>query len=187
MKVSKARAAAHREALLAAAGTLYRERGFDAVSIADIGAASGLTHGALYGHFSSKEALQLAAVDGLFGWTAEQVRNAPDIGAVIDLYLSATHVENPGVGCPLSALGGDTARQGQAVRDDFAHGLESLIEAYATLASAGRGSAPARADAICSIATLVGAVVLARACGNKVLSDEVLAAVRARLRIPAAA
>jgi TetR/AcrR family transcriptional regulator, transcriptional repressor for nem operon len=178
MKVSKATAAANREALLSAAGRLYREKGFDAVSIADIGASAGLTHGAVYGHFASKDALQSAAVGDLFGWTAAQARGAGDIAALLDRYLSRVHVENPGAGCPLAALSGDTARQDTAVRDGFARGLEDTIEELVALIGRSRDTPGSRPEAISSIAAMVGAVALARASGDKALAEEVLATVR---------
>ena len=62
MKVSKQTSARHRAALLEAASGLFRERGFEGVSISDIAAAADLTHGAFYTHFSSKEALLTEAL-----------------------------------------------------------------------------------------------------------------------------
>ncbi len=180
MKVSKEVAAANRQALLSAAAVLYRQKGFDAVTIADVGAAAGLTHGALYGHFRSKDPPLSATVGGLFEWTAEQVRRAGNIDAFLDLYLSRRHVDNPGAGCPLAALGGDTARARPRVKADFARGFEHLVEAFSDLVGKSGGDASRRA-AISAIASLVGAVVLARATDNKKLSNEVLATVRANV------
>lgn len=59
MKITQEQVARNRHALLEAAGRLFRERGFDAVSVADIYAAAGLTHGVFYGHFASKDALMV--------------------------------------------------------------------------------------------------------------------------------
>jgi len=182
MKVSKEAAAANREALLSAAAVLYRRKGFDSVTIADVGKAAGLTHGALYGHFRSKDALLAATVGGLFEWTAAQVQNAPDIEAFLDLYLSRRHVDNPGAGCPLAALGGDTARAKARVKADFARGFEHLVEAFSDLVGKSGGEA-SRPAAIAAIASLVGAVVLARAAKDKALGDEVLTTVRAHLDV----
>src|SRR5436305_3182088 len=181
MKVSKATALAHREALLSAASTLYRQRGFEAVSVADIGASAGLTHGALYGHFASKEILQAEAVRQMFGWTAEQVRNAPNLTALFELYLSPAHVENPGAGCPFAALGGDTARQPQNIRDEFGHGLDTLIEAVSDLAGRSPNGVVSRQQAISAISSMIGAVILARSSGDPMLKEEVLAAARVNL------
>ncbi|MEO8666912.1 MAG: TetR/AcrR family transcriptional regulator [Bauldia sp.] len=180
MKVSKETAAANRAALLSASGTLYRQKGFASVTIAEVGAAAGLTHGALYGHFRSKEALLLATVGSLFDWTAEQVQEAPGVGAFLDLYLSRRHVDNPGAGCPLAALGDDTARADRRVKADFARGLERLIEAFSELAGTSGGES-SRAATVSAIAAMVGAVVLARATGDKKLGAEILETVRAGL------
>ena len=57
MKVSREQVQQHRERILAAASHLFRERGFDGVSVADVMKAAGLTHGGFYGHFDSKDAL----------------------------------------------------------------------------------------------------------------------------------
>jgi len=153
MKVSKEAAAANREALLSAAAVLYRRKGFDSVTIADVGKAAGLTHGALYGHFRSKDALLAATVGGLFEWTAAQVQNAPDIEAFLDLYLSRRHVDNPGAGCPLAALGGDTARAKARVKADFARGFEHLVEAFSDLVGKSGGEASCSPGALTFVAT----------------------------------
>ena len=71
MRVTRERAAAHREKILDAAGTLFRERGFDGIGVADIMEEVGLTHGGFYGHFASKEDLAAettARVVGREGW-----------------------------------------------------------------------------------------------------------------------
>jgi TetR/AcrR family transcriptional repressor of nem operon len=175
MKVSKAVAAEHERALLEAAGTLYRDRGFGDVGVAEIVAAAGLSHGALYSRFSSKQALQSAAVRDLFDWTAGVVASLPDRAAVLDLYLSRQHRDHPGTGCPLSALSADTARADRTTRSDFAAGLEHLIDAMEAL------TGDDRPQTIATIATLVGALTLARATGKKKLSDEILTTARQAL------
>ncbi len=57
MRVTREQAAANREKILAAAGLLFRERGFDGIGVADIMKRAGLTHGGFYGHFASKDDL----------------------------------------------------------------------------------------------------------------------------------
>src|SRR5687768_14918347 len=66
VKVTKEQAAAHRAAIVAAAGRLFRERGFDGVGVAEITRAAGLTHGGFYGHFASKDALAAEACGQAF-------------------------------------------------------------------------------------------------------------------------
>ena len=57
VRVTREQAAAHREKILEVAGTLFRERGFDGIGVADIMKGAGLTHGGFYGQFDSKDAL----------------------------------------------------------------------------------------------------------------------------------
>src|SRR5580692_121845 len=99
MKVSKETAARHREALLAVAGRLFREKGFDKVAIAEIAAAADLTHGAFYTHFASKEALCGEVIGRLAGRGADATEAADDWRSYVEAYLSAKHVRNRGGGC----------------------------------------------------------------------------------------
>lgn len=181
MKVSKETSAKHREALLRAAGRLFRQKGFDKVGVAEIAAAAGLTHGAFYTHFESKEAICAAAIARTAGRVTDMARAAPGWPAYVDGYLSPAHVEDPARGCPYAALGGDVPREGAAVREAFSAGLDQSLGAIEALMP-GRSRRAGRADAIAALASMVGAIVLARAADNEALRDEILAAVRSRLR-----
>jgi TetR/AcrR family transcriptional regulator, transcriptional repressor for nem operon len=179
MKVSKQTGARHRAALLAAAGRLFRERGFSGVSIAEIAEAADLTHGAFYTHFASKEALCAEVVELVFGETAARVRANPNRRARIEAYLSPGHVENRANGCPLAALSGDVARQQRDIRQAFSRAFERLIDVLANEEAA--GPVPARDRAIVGLATRVGALALARAAAGPKLRDEILGAARRAL------
>jgi TetR/AcrR family transcriptional repressor of nem operon len=183
MKISKAASARHRVALLDAASRLFRERGFAGVSIDDIAAAAGLTHGVFYNHFSSKEGLCAEAVEQAIEQTAEYVKASPDRRARVEAYLSASHVENRATGCPLAALSGDVAREGRKVRGAFAQALNDLIDVLAVQETV-RG-AEARARAIVGMATRLGALALARAAADTKLRDEILRATKRALVGPA--
>src|ERR1700712_3880504 len=99
MKVSKQQASDNRDAIVQVAAAQIRERGFSQMSVAEVAKAAGLTHGAVYSPFHSKEALQAAAIEravddclaGFSGLTSEQF---------LDRYLSAQHRDNAGYGCP---------------------------------------------------------------------------------------
>ena len=173
MKVSKEVVARHRENLLEAAGRLLREHGPEKVGVADVAAAAGLTHGALYAQFPSKEALCREAIarllDGSAGTAARQ-----DWKAYVEAYLSPRHVRRRATGCPYTALSGDIPRSAAATRDAFSQGLERALE---NLAHRLEG----RERAIVAMALMVGAVVLARAAGKPGLRDEILAAARQEL------
>ena len=180
MKVSKETSAKHREELLKAASHLFRERGFDKVGIVEIATAAGLTHGAFYTHFESKEALcaeviasatrrNRAAMESKVGWRA-----------YIEAYLSPKHVRDRANGCPFAALGGDVPREGEPIRIAFSEALESSIDAI-TASFGHQGDASNREDALQALATMVGALVLARTATTPKLRDEILGAARKKM------
>lgn len=186
MKVSKAQAQAHREQIVAVAGSLFRERGFDGIGLNDLMAAAGLTRGAFYGHFESKQDLMVAANRNVVDGTAARWRDAIRAGRVDGLaglaraYLSDAHRDDPAQGCLLAALSGDAARQPDAVRRTFDAGVEALADVVAPLLElpASAGHAARRERALATIATLVGALALSRAVADPALSRELRRAAR---------
>lgn len=196
MKVSKAQAAENRQSILDAAARLYRERGLAGVGVADITRDAGLTHGGLYRHFASKDALVQEACARAFDWSiapldgATPPTTAPTVGERIQSYLSPQHRDAPGTGCPVAALAVDAARAGGELSEVFAQGIERNIGRFAQLladshAEAGTATEPLqdRARAIHVLATMVGGLVLARAtaAAQPTLSDELLATLQAQL------
>jgi TetR/AcrR family transcriptional repressor of nem operon len=184
MKISKAASARHRAALLDAASGLFRERGFAGVSIADITAAAGLTHGVFYNHFTSKEALCAEVVERTIGELETRVRaRTGGRRERVEAYLSAGHAENRAGGCPLAALSGDVAHEGCEVRAAFSRALDGFFDALAREEQV--DGAPARDRAIVAFATRLGALTLARATTDPSLRDEILIAARRALIDPA--
>lgn len=180
MKVSKETSAKHRDDLLKAASRLFRERGFDKVGIAEIAAAAGLTHGAFYTHFQSKEALCAEVIPSAWRRSGAALESAVDWRAFVEAYLSPKHVRDRANGCPFAALGGDVPRESDTIRTAFSDGLEHLIDAV--IAKLGHnGDAPTREDGIQALATMVGALVLARTATTPRLRDEILHAARNKL------
>ena len=183
MKVSRQQAAQNRERILDAAAQLFRERGFDGIGVADLMKEAGLTHGGFYGHFSSKDDLiaQASAREltrSLAYWSTVAERAAGDpLSAVADAYLTRSHRDNPGAGCVLAALGPDVSRQGPAVRNVVTDYVRSVCDRLAKLVP-GKSKAARRQKAISTYATLVGAMVLARAVADQDLSLEILDAAR---------
>src|SRR5215469_16230352 len=106
--------AAKHERILKEASRLFRERGFDNVTVGEVMKAAGLTHGAFYAHFGSKQELQEAAVAYGQELSAGRARNygATQKGrrAYADRYLSAWHRDNAGEGCTMAALASEIAR-----------------------------------------------------------------------------
>jgi TetR/AcrR family transcriptional regulator, transcriptional repressor for nem operon len=179
MKVSREQAAQNRERILDAAAQLFRERGFDGIGVADLMKEAGLTHGGFYGHFSSKDDLiaQASAHEltrSLAHWSKVGDRASGDrLSAIAAAYLTSTHRDNPGAGCVLAALGPDVSRQGPAVRRSVTDYVRSVVDLLVKLVP-GTSKAARRRKAISTYATVVGAMVLARAVDDRALSQEIL-------------
>lgn len=186
MRVSREKAAEHRERIIDAAGALFRSKGFSGVGVADIMKSADLTHGGFYGHFTSKDDLIAQASERAMARAAgnwsKVIAGAPDnaLAALLAHYLSPRHRDDPGRGCAFAALSGDAARCGKPVRKAFAQGIEPLIEILAGAVS-GRTRAVRRRKAVAAMAELVGALMLSRAVGDAGLSDEILEAARHEL------
>lgn len=180
MKVTKAQAQANRAHVVETASTLFRERGYDGVGVADLMAAAGFTHGGFYKHFRSKADLMVESAACGIAQTAALTAGVK-MSDYVQLYLSREHRDNRATGCTMAALGGDAARQSDAVRAEFAAGIEGLLAALsregAALSEADAGQVRAKSVAI--LAQAVGAMVLSRACpDDSPLADEILAACR---------
>jgi|SRR6516162_9861345 len=167
--------AAKHERIVKEASRLFRERGFENVSVGEVMKAAGLTHGAFYAHFGSKQELQEAAVAHGQGVSADRARSygATRKGrrAYADRYLTSWHRDNPGDGCTMAALAQEVARSRPELKAAFEHGFEEIL-------SANGGD---RKEAIFQTAALLGGVALARAVQNRQLSDEILESVRQNL------
>ncbi len=166
--------AAKHERIVKEASRLFRERGFDNVSVAEVMKAAGLTHGAFYAHFGSKEELQAAAV--AYGQEVslsrlQRSKRKKSKGSFTDVYLSPGHRDNPGDGCTMAALAQEVARSTPELKAAFEQGLENILAAK-------RGD---RKEAIFWTAAMIGGVVLARAVRDPRLSDEILGSVRQKL------
>jgi TetR/AcrR family transcriptional repressor of nem operon len=191
MKVSKAQAAENREGIVDAAARLYREKGLDGVGVAEITRDAGLTHGGLYRHFESKDALAREACLRAFEWTItpldglepSEADRAPAtrLRALVHGYLSSTHRDHPGEGCPAAALAADAARAGPEMSEVFAQGVERNIQRFMSVLQG--DDAAKRTQTIVTLSSMVGALVLARAtaAGNLALSEEILATLRGQL------
>ena len=167
--------AAKHERIVKEASRLFRERGFENVTVAEVMKAAGLTHGAFYAHFASKQELQEAAVAYGQELSAGRARShgATKKGrrAYAERYLSVRHRDNPGNGCTMAALAPEVARSTPELKAAFERGLEEILSAQG-------GD---RKEAIFETAALLGGVVLARAVQDPQLSDEILKSVRRKV------
>jgi TetR/AcrR family transcriptional repressor of nem operon len=175
MKVSREQMAENRRRILDVASRLFREKGFDAVSVSEVMKAAGLTHGGFYGHFSSKDDLVAQTLAHVL---AADAGEAGDFRHYVNAYLSPRHRDNPAGGCPTAGLAAAIRHQTSAARSAMTEGLRSQIS---RIEKALPESDPAdrRRAAIGSWAAMVGAVILARAIDDSVLSDEILEQTRA--------
>ena len=191
MKVSKTQAAENRAGIVDAAARLYREKGLSGVGVAEITRDAGLTHGGLYRHFASKDALAREACLRAFEWTItpldglEQDDSAPataKLQAMVSSYLSVNHRDHPGQGCPAAALATDAARAGPEMSEVFAQGVERNIQRFMRVLDG--QPAQKRARSMVMLSSMVGALALARAtaAGNPALSAEILQTLRDHLR-----
>ncbi|MDB5427277.1 MAG: TetR/AcrR family transcriptional regulator, partial [Phenylobacterium sp.] len=159
-------------------------RGIDGVGVAEISKAAGLTHGALYAQFPSKQALVGEALahglaSGHAHMTASKPHGAPTLSDQLDLYLSLDHRDNLAGGCAMAASASEIARQDEAVSARFAEGFEQMVEAIQATLEPTMLSADARARALTIGAAMIGGVAMARAAAKSRpdLSDEIMAAV----------
>ncbi|MFL6678828.1 MAG: TetR family transcriptional regulator [Burkholderiaceae bacterium] len=189
-RVSRAEAQSHRQQITEASARLFKERGINGVSVADLMGAAGLTHGGFYGHFESKDALAGVAVTHAFAQSAERWRkriaSQPDDAAgralIVDRFLSAPSLKEVGLGCPSVSLAADVAREPATapIRLAYGDGLEALV-AILSAVEDGPDAAARRRAAIADYATMAGALMLARATDGSPLAAEFLAAARERL------
>jgi TetR/AcrR family transcriptional regulator, transcriptional repressor for nem operon len=185
LKVTKEKAAANRAALVQAAGHLFRERGIDGVGVAEISKKAGLTHGALYAQFPSKEALAAEAFasalkPGFERMMADRDNRPATLTDWLDDYLSVDHRDNLAMGCPMSASASEVARQDKVVCERFTEGFEQLV----ALMERGLGASPVKAEnrqrALAMMAAMIGGVAASRAVAkaDPELSNQILLAVR---------
>jgi TetR/AcrR family transcriptional repressor of nem operon len=188
VKVSSAKVAEHREALLATAKRLLQERGFDGAAVAEISRAAGLTQGALYGQFKSKDVLAAEAIrhsfaEGAAVWEELRGRAPNALSAFLDAYLCEAHAKNPGTGCTLAACVSEIGRQDPAIGAAYAEGFRQLTDMVQQALPAGVPPDEARRRAIALVSGMVGGLVIARALekADPDLSKDVLAAAREEL------
>ena len=176
MRVSREQVAENRREILKVAGRMFRERGVEAVTVAEVMQAAGLTHGGFYGYFKSKDDLVAQAIAGALA-------SAPpldDLAAYMATYLSPAHRDDRARGCAMAALAAETVRAPDAARAEMTAGLRRQIDTLARLAP-GVDAAERRRAAIGGWAAMVGALILARVSDDEALSVEVLDETRAWL------
>lgn len=166
------------------ASVRIREKGAHGIGVADLMKDAGLTHGGFYAHFDSREALVIEAFAYAMDrstdrWRklAETVPQEKRMATIVESYLTPLHRDDPGHGCAITALGAEIARESPKTRKAFAAKLEQMLDMLAEqIPEAPRKAA--RKQALATLSTMVGALVLARIAGSGELSDDILGAGR---------
>src|SRR5690242_7296568 len=181
MRVSREKAAENRQAVIDVASRLFREHGFDGIGLKDLMKEAGLTQGAFYKQFTSKENLvaqaSKRALESVSSrWSAAAAANPKDpLSAVVAIFLSTDHREERMDGCPVVALGAEAARQGSDVKASFEAGIREYLELLDRWVGEADGEEPSD-KTMAILSTMVGAMVLSRAVNNKRLSKRFLQA-----------
>jgi TetR/AcrR family transcriptional repressor of nem operon len=188
MRYPAAETAEKHARILDAASAMFRKSGFSNVSVGEIMRATGLTHGPFYNHFASKEALMAESIEHA---SAKALADIDAIAPVdeglekyLQNYLSTTHRDSPETGCLMAALGPEIARESEreaGLRSAFTSHLRAAIDRFRKYRP-GTSKKAARANAVRTLASLVGAMVLARAVDDDALSREILRDVSEGLR-----
>jgi TetR/AcrR family transcriptional regulator, transcriptional repressor for nem operon len=183
------------ERILRTAGKRLREKGLEAVAIADVMKEVGLTVGGFYKHFDSRDDLVVEALRAASWQRPVQPADAGEpslsLAGFIDEYLSEKHRDRPGSGCLMGALAGDVARSNKRIRALATEKVRSALELIAGLlpdkqddAGSAINGRPelARKRAALVFSALVGAIALSRAVSDPSLSDEILQSARELLK-----
>ena len=177
MRYEKGHKDATRQRIIDTASRQFRESGVAAVGIAGIMSGAGLTNGAFYAHFKSKEDLVENVLRNAMRRREERLRTASEadegLEAEIREYLAPGHRDRPSSGCPTAALVAEVARHPKATRDAFTEKLSLFIELIATQIREGSAD-ERRRRAIAIYGMMVGTLQIARAVSDRKLSDEIL-------------
>jgi AcrR family transcriptional regulator len=177
MRYGKDHKQATRQRIVEAAGRRFKEDGIDGAGVAAVMSDAGLTNGAFYAHFASKEDLvanvladQLRAQRQSFG---AQVSDRPGLEAFVRAYLSPEHRDACADGCPSAALLDEIGRRPASTRQVFSDELLGVIDDLAARLDPANPAA-ARTDALAIFGSMVGTLQLARALTDRDLSDQLL-------------
>jgi TetR/AcrR family transcriptional regulator, transcriptional repressor for nem operon len=181
MRVSKEQAAKNRERILKAASRIIRERGISGAGVDALTEAAGMTHGSLYSQFGSKERLVEEALDYALAASARTTDGAATLTDYASNYLSTSHRDGPGRGCALAALCCEMSNQSSRVRERFTAGLRGMVRQLGARMGSALKQRQRDESALAMAASLVGALVLARAVNDPKLSQDILRATKSRL------
>ena len=162
------------------ASVKLREKGAHGIGVADLMKDAGLTHGGFYAHFDSREALVIEAFTHAMDRSTAHWRKLSEgtpvekrLSTIVNAYLAPTHRDDPGHGCAVPTLGAEIARESAKTRRIFSGRMEQMIDMLADQLQ-GMPRKAARKQAMATLATMMGSLVMARIAGSGELSDEIL-------------
>ncbi len=168
---------ATRRRIIETAGRRFKRDGIDGSGVATLMADAGLTNGAFYAHFASKDDLVATTVaDQLREQRANVSAHTPDRAGVeqyVRAYLSTRHRDNPEDGCPSAALLDEIGRGTDATKRAYTDGLLAVIDDTAARL-APHNPQSARVTTLSVFALMAGTLQLSRALSDRQLADEVL-------------
>jgi AcrR family transcriptional regulator len=178
-RTAPSRKEATHERIVETAARAIRRSGYGGTGVAEIMKEAGLTHGGFYAHFESREGMLAEAADragaDTVAFLTRVAAAAPpkqELDAMLRAYLSTKHVENRETGCTVAALGSEMPRQAPKVRRAATRRIKEMIDLVARQ-SPDWGQPGAHDRALVTVATALGALVLARAVDDPKLSAAV--------------
>ena len=168
-----------RKKIVQSARRLFNRHGFDGVSLKQIMAGAGLTHGRFYSYFESKSDLYVEVLGCFFTdpewktcWKGVEVDlSSGDVGPqVVRAYLSRQHFEDVENSCPMTALPTDVARGSASMKRAFQTVFQAMVSVLERSTAGGGGPSREQAQAIAALC--VGGMIVARAMADRVRADE---------------
>ncbi len=176
-RYGKEHKAATRRRIIEAAGRRLKRDGIDGSGVSTLMADAGLTNGAFYAHFASKEDLVATTVADQLHQQLERYRaqavDREGFEQLVREYLSIEHRDDPEHGCPSAALLDEIGRSSETTRHAYTDGVLGLVDQIASIL-APDDPPSARGQTLSLFALLIGTLQLSRALADRRLADEVL-------------
>jgi TetR/AcrR family transcriptional repressor of nem operon len=166
--------------ILKVAAKRFRELGLDGIGVADVMKQAGVTVGAFYKHFKSRDELVVEALGTAFKDLDAWEKHAETLAQLLKFYLTEYHRDNPGIGCAMGALLGDMSRASKSAKTVYTTRIKHSLAVTAGLLPSEQ-NADKRGRALLIFSSLLGALNLSRAVSDPVLSREILDQVRQQL------
>ena len=169
MRKSKAETAETRQRIVDIAARQFRSNGIHATGLTDVMSEAGLTNGGFYKHFESKDQLVAEAfqvgIDGVIESLEAAAANHSALKdafeAIVETYVSEYHRDHGDSGCPVASMGSELVRSGEKTRDAADRGIEDMVKTIAKRIDT-KDPKAARADAVFTLAAMIGGLTLSR-------------------------